>query len=246
MEKFFESKPVLYLSKFVDIVVLNILFVICCIPVFTAGAAWTAMYYACVKAVRMDCGKIITDFFHSFRMNFKTATAVWLLYLVLFSGLVAVTYLLLVTGSGGVYAMLVGLFMALLLFLIAMMLYSFPILSRFTVRSISLLKNAVLVSVKHGGETICMLVLTLALATLVVMGWKFFPLLLLIMPGVYTLMLSMIMEKVLAQYIDKSVVGEEPKEPEDGVSEQEMLYGEKEKRTPWYLEGGAQDEQKTV
>jgi hypothetical protein len=109
-----------------------------------------------------------------------------------------------------------------------------------------LLKNAVLVSVKHGGETICMLVLTLALATLVVMGWKFFPLILLIMPGIYTLILSMIMEKVLAQYIDKSVVGEEPKEPEDGVSEQEMLYGEEEKRTPWYLEGGAQDEQKTV
>jgi uncharacterized membrane protein YesL len=236
MERFFESKPVIFLSKFVDLVVLNVLFVICCIPVFTIGASWTALYYTCVKVIRMDCGQTVKDFLGSFRTNFKTASVVWIFLAASFSLVSAGTYLLLTNATGVVGAMMTGLCMALLLFLIATILYTFPVLSRFTVRGGTLLKNAVVMSAKHGGETIYMVVLTLAFATLVVMGWKFFPVLLLLVPGLYTLLLSFIMEKILAIYTPQSA--KEQEEP----SEDEVRVQEQENRTPWYLEGGERNE----
>jgi uncharacterized membrane protein YesL len=236
MERFFESKPVIFLSKFVDLVVLNVLFVVCCIPVFTIGASWTALYYTCVKVIRMDCGTTVKDFFGSFRANFKTASVVWIFLAASFLLVSAGTYLLLANGTGIVGAMMTGLCMALLLFLIATILYTFPVLSRFTVRGGALIKNAMVMSAKHGGETIYMVVLTLAFATLVVIGWKFFPVILLIMPGLYTLLLSFFMEKILAVYTPQSA-----KEQGD-ISEDEMQYQEQDNRTPWYLEGGERNE----
>jgi uncharacterized membrane protein YesL len=174
-------------------------------------------------------------------MNFKTATFVWIVLAAFFSVVMVAAYWLLVLGNGNVYAVMLGGCMAMLLFLIAMILYAFPVLSRFTVKGGALLKNAIVMSVKHGGQTIYMLVLTLAFATVVVMGWKFFPLILLIMPGVYTLLLSFIMEKILAIYIPKSGEQDE-KPPEEDVSEGEMICQEQEKMVPWYLEGGEQNE----
>lgn len=48
---------------------LNLLWLICCIPVFTAGAATTAVYYVTLKLVRDDDGSTIKSFFHSFTLE---------------------------------------------------------------------------------------------------------------------------------------------------------------------------------
>lgn len=241
MERFFESKPVIYLSKFIDLVVLNVFFLVCCIPVVTIGAAWTAMYYTCVKVVRRDCGKLCREYVHSFRDNIKTATAVWL-FLLLAAGLLSVAvYQLLISGGEILSTLLLGLCMALLLFLIAVLIYAFPVLSRFTVTGRGLLKNAVVLSVKHGEKTISMVVLTLGFATLIVVGWKFLPLILLIMPGVYTLLLSLIMERILVIYTPDPFAGEETA-GDNVISGEDMLYTEERKQKPWYLEGGEEDE----
>ena len=71
-----------FIGKLGDLVLLNLLWVICCIPVFTAGAATTAVYYVTLKLVRDDDGSTIKSFFHSFTQNFKQATAIWLMILV--------------------------------------------------------------------------------------------------------------------------------------------------------------------
>ena len=67
-----------FIGKLGDLVLLNLLWLICCIPVFTAGAATTAVYYVTLKLVRDDDGSTIKSFFHSFTQNFKQATAIWL------------------------------------------------------------------------------------------------------------------------------------------------------------------------
>lgn len=237
MERFFESKPVVYLSKFIDLVVLNILFAVCCIPVFTVGAAWTALYYTCVKVVRRDCGKIWQEYSHSFRDNFKTATAAWVCLLAALGALGVTIYRKLIGGSGTSSAILIGICMAVFLFVIAMVIYAFPILSRFTVNCRELIKNTVVLSIRHSGETISMIVLTLGLATLIVIGWKFLPLVLLVMPSIYTLLISMIMEKILIKYTPDL-----PQEDNGEENEQDKLYVEENKEKPWYLEGGDRNE----
>lgn len=57
---------------------LNILWFLCCIPVFTIGASTTALYYVSFKLVRNEEGNITKQFFTAFRSNFKKATLIWL------------------------------------------------------------------------------------------------------------------------------------------------------------------------
>ena len=79
---------------------------------------------------------------------------------------------------------------ALMLFLIAVALYVFPVLSRFQAGSRDLIKSSAVMSVKHSGNTLFMLVVTLGVMTIVVLGWKFFPLILLLGPSIYMLIIS--------------------------------------------------------
>ena len=54
-----------------NLIVLNILTIICCVPVFTAGAAMTALYTMVMRMARKEDGKIISEYFKAFKANFK-------------------------------------------------------------------------------------------------------------------------------------------------------------------------------
>ena len=41
-----------FIGKLGDLIILNILWIVCSIPVFTAGASTTAVYYVTLKLVR--------------------------------------------------------------------------------------------------------------------------------------------------------------------------------------------------
>lgn len=71
------------LSTMADLMILNLWVTVCCIPVFTAGAAFTGMHYVLLKMVRDEEGYITKSFFKSFKENFKQATGHWLMMLVL-------------------------------------------------------------------------------------------------------------------------------------------------------------------
>ena len=70
-----------FIGKFFDIMVLNILWTVCSIPIVTMGASTTAVYYVMLKLVRDEEGPTVKSFFRSWRENFKQATAIWLLLL---------------------------------------------------------------------------------------------------------------------------------------------------------------------
>lgn len=71
------------LNKFADLMWLNVLTFLCCIPIVTAGAAFTAMHYICLKIARDEESYITKNFFKSFKTNFKQATIIWLIQLVI-------------------------------------------------------------------------------------------------------------------------------------------------------------------
>lgn len=71
------------LSRIFDCLLLGILWMVCSIPVVTAGAAFTAVYYAYNKAVRQDCGHPCREFFHGFKENFKQSTIAFLVVAVI-------------------------------------------------------------------------------------------------------------------------------------------------------------------
>lgn len=84
-----------YGGKLADLMWLNVLVILCCLPLVTAGAAVTAMHYVLLKIYRDEEGKITKTFLRSFRENFRQSTMLMLIFgalLYLFSVSILVTF----------------------------------------------------------------------------------------------------------------------------------------------------------
>ena len=67
------------LNKICDMVCLNVLWLICCIPIITIGASTTALYTIMLKMVKNEEGYIFRGFFKAFKSNFKQSTIIWII-----------------------------------------------------------------------------------------------------------------------------------------------------------------------
>ena len=67
--------------KFCGACYLNLLWILCSLPVFTIGASTTALYYVTLKMVQDEESNITAMFFRAFRENFRQATTLWLIML---------------------------------------------------------------------------------------------------------------------------------------------------------------------
>ena len=76
MNRFFnmDNKFFVFMGRVADLLLLNFLCILCCIPVVTAGASITALYYVTLKMARDEESYIARSFFRSFKQNFKQAT----------------------------------------------------------------------------------------------------------------------------------------------------------------------------
>ena len=122
-----------YIGKFGDLIILNILWIICSIPIFTIGASTTAVYYVTLKLVRDDDGYTIKSFLKSFRENFKQATVIWLIMLAagLILGFDLYFFFQVVTGNSIFRTVFTAAIGALTIIWLFMITYVFPLQSRF-------------------------------------------------------------------------------------------------------------------
>ena len=75
----YDSKFMKTLEQVADTMLLTILFLICCLPVVTIGAAWCALFSGC-RALSEDTTPF-RSFFRGFATGFKRATLAWLILL---------------------------------------------------------------------------------------------------------------------------------------------------------------------
>lgn len=148
-----------FIGKLGDLIILNILWLICSIPVFTIGASTTAVYYVTLKLARNDEGYTIKSFFKSFKENFKQATAIWIILAVagMLLGFDLFYFLKIFTGGEKFRVAMLVVMCALSIVYLSITLFVFPVQSRFfnTVRKT--LFNAFFMSVRHLFHTIGML-----------------------------------------------------------------------------------------
>lgn len=85
-KRFFE-----FATKLGELMLLNLLTLLCSLPVVTVGAAFTAMHRVLVDIYRDQENKLVKTYFKSFKENFPQATKLWLVYLMYF-GILAVDY----------------------------------------------------------------------------------------------------------------------------------------------------------
>lgn len=152
------------LGKFADIVICNIMFCLFCLPVFTIGASLTALF-ACMQQLvyeedRND-GLIFRDFWRAFRRNFKQATVLWLICLLLIAFLAAYYWItrFMAGGFGKTYQ--TTFYVLALLFLFGFV-YIFPLQARFENSVWNTLRNAWLLSVAALPWTVLSLLLVAA------------------------------------------------------------------------------------
>lgn len=73
-----------------ELILLNLLFLLCCLPVITAGASAAAMYTVAFRNLDGKGGHVCRQFFSAFRANFKKATLQWLVMLAVAGGAVVI------------------------------------------------------------------------------------------------------------------------------------------------------------
>ncbi len=76
-----ESPVMSFITKITYSAYLNLLWLVCCLPIVTAGASTTALFYVTLKVAKNEEGSLTKSFFHSFRENFRQATVIWLILL---------------------------------------------------------------------------------------------------------------------------------------------------------------------
>lgn len=76
-----ENPVMRYVIKIFDCMCLSILWLVCCLPILTAGAATTALYATVYRYLRKDEGHLLRTFLDAFRENWKRSTLVWLVML---------------------------------------------------------------------------------------------------------------------------------------------------------------------
>ena len=66
------NNPVMsFLSKLADLMILNVLTIICCVPIVTVGASLSSMYYVLLRLRNEETSFVTKDFFHAFRQNLR-------------------------------------------------------------------------------------------------------------------------------------------------------------------------------
>lgn len=146
-----------FIGKLGDLILLNILWMVCSIPVFTIGASTTAVYYVTLKLARDEDSSTIKSFFRSFRENFKQATIIWLI-LMAFGLVLAFDFWFFYTGRINIgdtaRNILTAIFGGFLMIYLFIMTYVFPLQARFYNPVKRTLFNAFFMSIRHLFQTI--------------------------------------------------------------------------------------------
>lgn len=183
------------MGKIFDVMLVSLLWAVCCIPIITIGPATTALYYCVVKTIRRERGYVAKEFFHSFKVNFKQGTIVGLIFTVL-AVVMSFNFYIVRQMNGTLGNILFGIYIALSLFIMVTAIYAFPNLSRFTLTLKNLFKNSIIMAIRHLPFTIIMLVIIIiALGAMYII-----PITTFFLPGVGCLIVSFMMERILKKY----------------------------------------------
>ena len=167
MSSFFNMDSPLwrFLGRLADIMILNIVFLITCIPIVTIGAAWTSLSYVTLKMSRDEESYIVKSYFKAFRQNFRQATVIWILTLAVMLIFYMDFHIIRNMASSMVQIMYVLLSAIALLFGLTL-LYVFPVLAKFDNTILNTIKNAFLISISNLPRTLLMLVVIVGSAVL--------------------------------------------------------------------------------
>ena len=139
----YDSKFFAGMTKVSDTIIINILFVICSIPIVTIGASITALYSVSMKITRDEDIYAAKEFIKQFKQNFKQSTIIWIILLVigLFIGLDF--YLCSLMSDNTISMIFKFIFTIVSVVLASILIYVFPLTARFEKKKKNTLTNSI-------------------------------------------------------------------------------------------------------
>lgn len=132
------------LSKMADLMILNLIALVCCLPIITVGASMTAMHYMALKIVRNEECYIVRGFFKSFKQNLKQGIAIWLIQLVAIAILAGDYYLMFKAPDMFPFAVHVVVFVVLVVVVLTSV-FVYPVLAKFDNTVMRTIKNSLFI-----------------------------------------------------------------------------------------------------
>lgn len=191
------------IMKILETIGLSLLWLFFCIPIVTAGASTTALYYSVNKTVKYSRGYAIRGFFSAFKANFKQATAIWMFFLVWLAILGYDCYMMysfyMMDEPMGKYRVAVY---VLTLLVVAWSLYVFPYIARFENTTKEVFKNTFMIAVANAPTTI------ISTGWFIIYGYIIYrwTLAIIFMPVVYNLIKSAFIEKIFRRYMTQEQI----------------------------------------
>jgi len=145
-----DSPVMRFLTLVTNLVCLNMLWLLCCLPVVTAGAATTAMYYVIFQYISKLDDAVIKPFFSAFKDNFRQVTPIWILNLLIGAALAAEVFYL----SQGAEVWLVVAFVTLAFVYLGASFYLYPIMARYDAPARNSVMNCFVLSLRHLPSTL--------------------------------------------------------------------------------------------
>jgi len=184
-----------FITKITYSAYLNILWFICCLPIFTVGASTTALFYVTLKMAKNEEGNITKAFFRSFRENFRQGTIIWLI-------LLAVGIILGIDGyilyhmrfSNAFWTVITAIFIVAAIAYAIIFMYIFPLLARFRNTTAAMFKNAIMIGMRFLLCTALMAVIYFVMILVVV---RFFTPAIIFGEGLCALLCSYLLSNIL-------------------------------------------------
>lgn len=198
-----ESKFMRAMSRIGDLLLLNLMFLISCVPIVTIGAASTAMYTLCFRFDTDRERGLIKSYFMAFKENFRQATVLWLI--ILLCGVTACINTYIFYSLSSLIPFLYVLFLILLVLVLLIAGYAFPLLSQFENKSFATLKNALILCLGYLPRSILVTAINIFPFVLVLVDFVTFFHAAFLWAGIYfasaAYINSLLLKKVFAPYL---------------------------------------------
>lgn len=154
---------------------LNMLYVICCLPIVTIGGATLSYTEMCCKLIRNEHVFIFSDFFDSFKQNFKKGILFSVILLLISFDLLiiytnTITYFEKGLGSEGIIFWSIASILSILL--TSLIAYLIPMVASINLDFIFQVKNAFILMIVCGWRTLAVSAFNIAVF---VLGFTYFP-----------------------------------------------------------------------
>ena len=196
----YESRFSQILFRFAYACILGMFWFVSSVPVFTVGAATTALYSVMLKVADNAEGNVIKQYWRAFKENFKQATQIWLILLALgiFLGLDLYILTRLRAATTGAEAILWTIVLAIVIVACIVyaveLVYVFPLIARFENTNRAMMVNALLFGVRYLFATVLVFAIHFAMLVVVV---RFFTPALMFSEGICAWLSSYLLSPVL-------------------------------------------------